>query len=135
MTTTAWNNASGISSITACCGQTCSSMDATGGNSANYHTYLTGVTTVGTNGGPSYYGTYDQSGNAAEWVEQGLLAGGHWNTRELALGRLRPSDYQRPSLLGNRGRGFRLTYSYPDVILPNSPAPVPSLYLPEIFIT
>lgn len=25
------------------------------------------VTSVGTNGGPSYYGTYDQSGNAYEW--------------------------------------------------------------------
>ena len=127
MTTTAWNNDSNSDSIiTACCGQTCSSMDATGGNSANYNSYLTGVTTVGTNGGPSHYGTYDQSGNAAEWVEQGLLAGGHWNTKEGFLGRLYPSLYQRTGLLGNRGRGFRLTYSYP-VIPPNFPVPATSI--------
>lgn len=42
------------------------------------------VTTVGTNGGPSYYGTFDQSGNAYEWNDavvdstQRGLRGGYW---------------------------------------------------------
>lgn len=43
-------------------------------NSANYsrtaawnNSLLGNVTTVGSNGGPSYYGTYDQSGNVHEW--------------------------------------------------------------------
>lgn len=41
------------------------------------------VTTVGTNGGPSYYGTYDQTGNILEWnsfdagaSQSGILRGG-----------------------------------------------------------
>ncbi|NBW17269.1 MAG: hypothetical protein EBR82_55755, partial [Caulobacteraceae bacterium] len=47
------------------------------------------VTTVGTNGLPSYYGTYDQNGNAAEWIEDAnfsstspyqFVAGGSWRT-------------------------------------------------------
>ena len=41
------------------------------------------VTTVGSNGGPSYYGTYDQSGNVREWTEAILgsirvIRGGSW---------------------------------------------------------
>lgn len=41
------------------------------------------VTTVGTNGGPSYYGTFDQSGNAYEWVDENIesnkvIMGGYW---------------------------------------------------------
>jgi formylglycine-generating enzyme required for sulfatase activity len=39
-----------------------------GANSANYNNILGTVSTVGTNGGPSYYGTYDQSGNIREFV-------------------------------------------------------------------
>ena len=47
------------------------------------------VTSVGTNGLPSYYGTYDQNGNAAEWIEDSIsistnlfqfAAGGSWKT-------------------------------------------------------
>ena len=48
------------------------------------------VSNVGTNGSPSYYGTYDQNGNAAEWVEKvgvsesrdltEATAGGSWST-------------------------------------------------------
>ena len=32
-------------------------------------TLTAGVTTVGTNGGPSFYGTYDQGGNVSEWAD------------------------------------------------------------------
>ena len=63
-----------------------------GCNSANYHNDADwdgqngNVTSVGTNGGPSAYGTYDQSGNVAQWNDldntpgssRGLRGGG-WN--------------------------------------------------------
>ena len=62
--------------------------------SANFDYAATGIfsgmlTTVGTNGLPSYYGTYDQNGNAAEWLEDNsaistsntqYVAGGSWKT-------------------------------------------------------
>lgn len=47
------------------------------------------VTTIGTNGLPSFYGTYDQNGNVAEWIEDSttvstslsqFVAGGSWRT-------------------------------------------------------
>jgi hypothetical protein len=63
-------------------------------NTVNYNLTALGsfsgmVTSVGTNGLPSYYGTYDQNGNAAEWIEDSnyistsvnqFVAGGAWNT-------------------------------------------------------
>lgn len=63
-------------------------------NSANYKYASSGlfsgmVTSVGTNGLPSYYGTYDQNGNVAEWVEDSntistsssqFAAGGSWTS-------------------------------------------------------
>lgn len=38
-------------------------------NSANYDEIANQPTIVGTSGGPSYYGTYDQCGNVYEWTE------------------------------------------------------------------
>jgi formylglycine-generating enzyme required for sulfatase activity len=38
-------------------------------NSANYDEIVNTYSVVGTNGGPSYYGTYDQCGNTYEWTE------------------------------------------------------------------
>lgn len=38
-------------------------------NGANYDEVCDSTTIVGTNGGPSYYGTYDQCGNVYEWTE------------------------------------------------------------------
>lgn len=38
-------------------------------NSSNYNEVCNSTTIVGTNGGPSYYGTYDQCGNVYEWTE------------------------------------------------------------------
>lgn len=74
-----------------------------GSNSANYlgnanwNTTTTGnVTTVGSNGGPSYYGTYDQSGNLQEWNDELYLVSGIYN-RGLWGGAY-------PSSLGNIGR-------------------------------
>jgi hypothetical protein len=37
----------------------------------SYASMCSNVSTVGTNGGPSAYGTYDQNGNANEWVDAG----------------------------------------------------------------
>lgn len=62
--------------------------------SANFDYAATGIFSgmlldVGTNGLSSYYGTYDQNGNAAEWVEDNnptstndsqYVAGGSWKT-------------------------------------------------------
>jgi YD repeat-containing protein len=47
------------------------------------------VTSVGTNGGTSYYGTYDQLGNVSEWIDlnqtsSGARAfGGHWSSTSM----------------------------------------------------
>jgi formylglycine-generating enzyme required for sulfatase activity len=65
-------------------------------NSANYNgmanwnnTTIGNVTTVGSNGGPSAYGTYDQTGNMWEWTDLDALSGtsrqyrgGYWNSDE-----------------------------------------------------
>ena len=62
---------------------------AAGANSANYNNSadwngLDGnVTTVGTNGGPSAYGTFDQSGNVFEWND---LTGAGGSSRGLRSG-------------------------------------------------
>lgn len=63
-------------------------------NSANYQNYVVwnsvngNVTTVGTNGGPSAYGTRDQCGNVWEWTENiynndRSLMGGSFNSTNL----------------------------------------------------
>lgn len=63
-------------------------------NTVNYNSTASGsfsgmVTSVGTNGLPSYYQTYDQNGNVAEWVEDNnfiststtqYVVGGSWET-------------------------------------------------------
>lgn len=60
-------------------------MVSPGSNSSNYNKravwspnlYTSGVakyTTVGTNGGPSYYGTYDQDGNVSELINNGNIS-------------------------------------------------------------
>jgi formylglycine-generating enzyme required for sulfatase activity len=57
-------------------------------NSMNYNNCAGIVTTVGSNGGSSYYGTFDQGGNVSELVEEPLtngfgakLMGRSWATR------------------------------------------------------
>ena len=47
---------------------------------ANWNTTTTGnVTSVGTNGGPSAYGTYDQTGNLQEWNNEIYLVSSSYN--------------------------------------------------------
>ena len=56
---------------------------------ANWNSTVNGsVTTVSTNGGPSYYGTYDQSGNVWELIDnpqntEKILRGGSWSCGDL----------------------------------------------------
>lgn len=42
------------------------------GNFANFNSVAGGPTTVGTNGGPSYFGIFDASGNVNEWTETSI---------------------------------------------------------------
>ena len=77
-------------------------------NTANFQYTASGrfsgmVSTVGTNGQPSFYGTYDQNGNVAEWVEDShknstsvtqYAAGGSWASMVgEALHSIAPSNY------------------------------------------
>lgn len=53
-------------------------------NAANYdfgcswHSVIGNVASVGTSGGPSFYGTYDQGGNVEEYLESGWARGGNF---------------------------------------------------------
>lgn len=94
------------------------------GNFANYSqqarwngTYQT--TTVGTNGGSSYYGTYDQNGNVFEWVdtvapfERGIVKGGGFDLPDPNI-----TGYFLPSA-GDEGFGFRIASRTNPLQLPN----------------
>lgn len=92
-------------------------------NTVNYKLTATGtfnqmVTSVGTNGLPSYYGTYDQNGNVSEWVEDSeeistatsqFAAGGSWASQsDNAL----HSVISYASASGYEDVGFRVCSSY-----------------------
>jgi len=76
------------------------------------------LTTVGTNGSSSYYGTYDQTGNVAEWndrlgeasVNKGVR-GGDWSG---FTGASAGSRYQFAVGTENSRLGFRLASSVPE---------------------
>lgn len=60
-------------------------LSANYGHHANWDGFIGNVTAVGTNGPPSYYGTYDQCGNVWEWIDDighkpkyRYLMGGSW---------------------------------------------------------
>lgn len=60
-------------------------LSANYGHNAIWEGFKGNVTTVGTNGPPSYYGTYDQCGNVWEWIDNighkpnyRYLMGGSW---------------------------------------------------------
>ena len=55
-------------------GSTANSIN--GAQVADWNGQVGNVTTVGSNGGPSAYGTYDMGGNVWEW-DDGVFAGSH----------------------------------------------------------
>jgi len=104
---------------------------AAGANSANYNNAadwngLDGnVTTVGTNGGPSAYGTFDQNGNVAEWNDlSGVsgssrgLRGSVWDGSYAFALSSSFRDADDPSNEGN-SIGFRLASSLNPLSLPH----------------
>jgi len=80
----------------------------TGFNTANFDNNL--LSTVGTNGGPSYYGTFDQNGNIDEWTDSTYLSfnkvyiGGNFSS---SLNNLKCISYSLPDL-SSELVGFRI---------------------------
>lgn len=75
------------------------------GSSANWNTSLDGnVLAVGTSGGQSAYGTFDQSGNVFEYVQSGLLRGGSFASAVLDLNSISAAK----STVDPSERGFRI---------------------------
>lgn len=74
---------------------------------ADWNSQNGNVTSVGTNGGPSYYGTYDQGGNLAEWLDGGRLRGGSWESG--SVNSLQKTTFTSGTGgLSSRDRGFRI---------------------------
>ena len=87
-----------------------------GRNSANYATDIGRPSNVGTNGGASFYGTYDQTGNVKEWTDNAsidtyrTIRGGSFDENsELLIGSSYRSSVLTSSYSSNRG--FRLASS------------------------
>ena len=96
------------------------SPNAPGCNSANYDVdgipELRVLYNVGTSGGPSAYGTYDQSGNGAEWSSSDVVGattivrrGGSWAVNYSGISQYHRAD-QAPNLVVEIV-GFRLARS------------------------
>lgn len=87
------------------------------GNFANYNSQAIwnsvagNVTSVGTNGASSYYGTFDQNGNVYEWTDtiigsERIIRGGSWNNAGSVL--LSSSRSSIPYETSTNSLGFRV---------------------------
>ena len=90
-TATKTNTPTPTNTVTQTVSSTPQSIFPIGANSANFNNCAT-FTTVGSNGGPSAYGTYDQGGQVFEWNDADntgqaviYLRGGQINTNVVAL--------------------------------------------------
>ena len=78
-------------------------------NTANFNLSVGSVTNVGTNGGPSYYGTYDQGGNVREIMHSGVttlvMRGGNFASDDSLI---KTSRNTQTATAEGPGFGFRL---------------------------
>lgn len=109
--------------------------DGSAGNTGNFANYGRAadwngqngnVTSVGTNGGPSYYGTYDQGGNLKEWLDSDInvvistnhLRGGSWESS--SVNSLSREAYTfKGNTLHSEEDGFRIVSFANNLNLPN----------------
>lgn len=80
-------------------------------NTANFSLSVGSVTDVGSNGGPSYYGTFDQGGNVREIMHSGSTAnvavrGGNFASNDQLINTYRASA---TPINNSPGMGFRLS--------------------------
>lgn len=91
-------------------------------NGADWNNQDGNVTTVGSNGGPSYYGTFDQSGNVFQWndLDGNLIArrisGGGWSNFAFGLSSSNLSYFIPATEMSTLG--FRLSSSINPLELP-----------------
>jgi hypothetical protein len=78
-------------------------------NTANFNLSVGSITNVGTNGGPSYYGTYDQGGNIREIMHSGVttlaMRGGNFSSDDQLIKTYRSTQ---TATAEGPGFGFRL---------------------------
>ena len=82
-------------------------------NTANFNLSVGSITDVGSNGGPSYYGTYDQGGNVREIMYSGTssgvaMRGGNFATLTDADALNKSFRSSQSPSAGGPGYGFRL---------------------------
>lgn len=88
-------------------------------NCADWDSQNGNVSTVGSNGGPSYYGTYDQSGNIQDWDSvSDNQRGGSFETSLFGLFTSRGGGGSQNSSLEFSSVGFRLASSNNPSYLP-----------------
>ena len=105
------------------------------------------LTDVGTNGGPSYYGTYDMAGQLYEWTEtsgvsgdslqttKNILRGGSYlDTDRFNLSKVSYKSHYLTECFDEGGFGFRIAYSgdtapnYPNFVLVSNTGNIPDSY-------